>query len=227
MGNTTIDACSFEKGELSYLGKFSHDQIHELKGSWERVYISSVRPSLNRFLEETFKNAFFIRPEHVPIETEGIQKQKVGIDRLLNLYGAFLHYGKDCLVVSCGTAMVLDLIVEGIFVGGFITLGLSGKLRCLQEKAELIPSFQMEKVDVPVGKDTRSAILGGIIREARVFILSFLEESKRTYGKEIRLVITGGDGYLLEDLGIYDPILIFRGMVKVAGAGFEPATFGL
>lgn len=214
VGNTSVDACLFDGKDVTFLGKFSHWQVEELKNSYDEIYIASVKPSMNRFLMETFKNACFILNEHVPLKAT-FDTKNVGIDRLLNLYGALNFYSEDALVVSCGTALVLDVLVRGVFEGGFITLGLSGKLKCLSEKAELIPSLDLRKVDVFVGRDTQSAILGGILREAKSFIVVLLEELKKTYSGEFSLIITGGDGWLLRDMGVYDPLLIHKAILRI------------
>lgn len=215
VGNTSVDACLFEKNELIFLGKFAHEKVEELKGDYDKVYIASVKPSLNFTLMEVFKNADFITHECVPLRAS-FDTRKVGIDRLLNLYGALSFYSDNALVVSSGTALVLDALVDGVFEGGFISLGLSGKLRCLSERAELVPYINLEKVqEVFLGRDTKTALLGGIMKEAKSFIKAVLEELKTHYFKEFSLIITGGDGWLLEDLGTYDPLLLHKAILRI------------
>jgi type III pantothenate kinase len=214
VGNTSVDACQYDGKNLTFIRKFSHKEVEHLKGDYDMVYVASVKPSLNTTLKEVFPNAVFIESKDVPIKAT-FDTDSVGIDRLLNLYGAWRFYSKNSLVISCGTAFVLDVLVEGVFEGGFISLGLATKLQCLSQRAELIPSFELKKVEVFLGKDTQGAVVGGILKEAKSFIKVFLEELKNTYMRDFSVVITGGDGWLFEDIGIYDPLLIHKAMLHV------------
>lgn len=214
VGNTSVDVCQYDGKNITFIRKLSHKELEHLRDDYDRVYVASVKPSLNILLKEVFPNAVFIESKDVPIEAT-FDTSKVGIDRLLNLYGVWHFYAKNSLVISCGTALVLDVLVEGVFEGGFISLGLATKLQCLSQRAELIPSFELKKVEVFLGKDTQSAVVGGVLKEAKSFIKVFLEELKNTYMKDFSLVITGGDGWLFEDIGIYDPLLIHKAMLRI------------
>jgi len=70
--------------------------------------------------------------------------------------------------------------------------------------------LELEKVSVSVGKDTKGAILGGILKEAKSFVRAILTEFNIP-----TVVITGGDGYLLEDVGLYDPLLTHKAMLRL------------
>ncbi len=215
VGNTTVDACSFDGDSLHFLGKFKHHQIGELRGDWERVYVSSVKPSCDGLVRQSFPSAEFISPEEIPIRTHGVDKGRMGVDRLLNLYGAMEFYSDSFLLLSCGTAFVLDVMVEGVFLGGYITLGLSQRLRCLHERAELLPLFDLERMNVFLGKDTKSAMVGGVLKEAQAFVERVRDEVQRVYGKSLKVVITGGDGWALEDLGVFDGLLIHKAILRL------------
>lgn len=214
VGNTSVDVCLFD-GSLEYIGKFKHYEIPLLKA--DLVLVSSVKPSANHLIKEKYPHARFIRAEDVPIETAFEGKEKVGIDRLLNLYGAVKLYYKDVVVASFGTATVIDLVVNGVFQGGFITLGVGAGLECLSQKAELIPKLKLQKLSVQIGKDTKGAILGGFINQALHFLMGCLKTWSDIYKKDLKLLITGGDGWLFEELGLYDPLLIHRAMLVLSG----------
>lgn len=214
IGNTSVDMCLFER-ELKYIGKFSHSQIPKVEA--DIVLISSVKPSANAYVMEKYPQGKFIKAQEIPIETSSFEKEKVGVDRLLNLYGAMKYYGDNLVLVSAGTALVIDLLIDGIFQGGFIAIGISTGIDCLSKRAELIPEMKLEEVFVDIGKNTKEAIIGGSIKQARYFILGCLKDWKENYGKDLRLVITGGDGHLFGDLGIYDPLLIHKGMLTLFG----------
>ncbi|WP_333785244.1 type III pantothenate kinase [Thermocrinis sp.] len=211
IGNTSVDACTFDGKELKYLGKFAHEELDKLLLAYDQILACSVKPSLNYKLN----NAHIFTPQEVPIKTAFVGKEKVGIDRLLNLYGALEFYSESCLLISCGTALVVDLLVDGVFKGGFISLGLGTRLRCLSEKAELIPLFRLEDLDVPLGKDTKSAILGGLKKEVFYYIEGLLKELGASYKRNFTVIITGGDGWFLKSFGIYDPLLVHKAMLRL------------
>ncbi|MCX8164017.1 MAG: type III pantothenate kinase [Aquificaceae bacterium] len=210
VGNSSVDVCLFD-GELFYVGKFPHGEIPILKV--DRVLVSSVKPSVDRLIREAYPNARFITPEDVPLKTAFENKQGVGVDRLLNLYGAVSLYGTDVVVVSAGTALVVDLAVDGCFLGGFITLGLGSGLECLHQKAELIPSLSLRELEVDIGTNTEEAIIGGFIKQTVYFVKGCVESWSTIYGISPRVVTTGGDGWLLNSLGHYDPLLSHKAML--------------
>lgn len=210
MGNTSVDACLYDK-TLEYLGKFPHGRLPDITA--DVVLVSSVRPSLNPVIKEKYPNAKFIKPEHVPLETAFEGKERVGIDRLLNLFGATRFYSENVAVASFGTAFVVDLAIDGVFQGGFILIGIGSGLECISQKAELIPRLEPKKVYATIGTNTESAILGGFIKQSFYFLKGCLTEWQELYGKSLKLVITGGDGWIFEELGTYDPYLIHRAMV--------------
>ncbi|MEN3028908.1 MAG: type III pantothenate kinase [Aquificaceae bacterium] len=209
VGNTSIDACLFD-GKLVYLGKFL-GELPYLEA--DRVLVSSVKPSLDELIRKRYPEAKFVKPEEVPIETAFEGKEGVGVDRLLNLYGAVRLYGEDLVVVSAGTALVVDLCVDGVFQGGFITLGIGSGLQCLHQRAELIPEIRPRKLSLDIGTNTEGALLGGFINQALFFIRGCLKSWERKYGKKLKVLLTGGDGWLLEELGFYDPLLLHRAML--------------
>ncbi|MDW8433791.1 MAG: type III pantothenate kinase [Aquificaceae bacterium] len=210
VGNTSTDACLFEK-ELTYLGKFNHESIPILEV--DEVLVSSVKPSLNTRIKNIYPQARFIQPEEVPIKTHIVQKEKVGVDRLLNLYGATRIYEKDVVVVSAGTALVIDLAIDGCFMGGFITLGLGSGVECLHQRAELIPHLALKELEVDIGTNTEEAIIGGLVKQAVYFIKGCVANWSKIYRTNPKVIITGGDGWLLKSLGHYDPLLSHKAMI--------------
>ncbi|MFN7064991.1 MAG: type III pantothenate kinase [Aquificaceae bacterium] len=209
VGNTSVDLCLFEE-DLIPVGKFSHYCTPKVDA--DLVLVSSVKPSINSYIKSLYPKARFLSPEDVPIETAFEGKEKVGVDRLINLYGALSLYGKDVVVVSAGTALVVDLLVDGVFQGGFITIGIGLGLNCLVQRAELIPPMELKEIRTLIGRSIEEALIGGLINQAKHFVLGSLESWKSYWKRDLSLVITGGDGYLFKDIGQYDPLLPHKGM---------------
>lgn len=222
IGNTSTDLCLF-KGDLLYLGKFSHFDLPKVEA--DIVLVSSVKPSVEAYIKEKYPEARFIGAHEVPVETSFLGKEGVGIDRLINLYGALEFYGKDLIVVSAGTALVVDLLLNGVFEGGFISMGIGSGLECLSKRAELIPEVKLKEISVDIGRNTEEALLGGFINQAKDFVMGCLNRWSKAYGRGLKLVITGGDGYLLRDLGVYDPLLIHKGMLALLKFSLDKTLF--
>ena len=213
VGNTTIDACSFEGGEIKPLGRFSEEEVEKLPSDHDLVAVVSVRESVNAKLREVFGEKFrLIRKEDIPIEIDYKTPETLGVDRVMFAYGVREIYSKDAVLVMCGTALVVDLILDGKFMGGFITAGVGFKLRTLAEKTEGLPHLKPEILSPVVGKSTRECLLGGVYRESLSFIKDTTDRWCEEFKRELPVFITGGEGHLFESLGTYDPIILHRSM---------------
>ncbi len=216
IGNTSIDICEHEGKNIRFIGKFEKvdDALNILEGK-ERIIASSVRPSLREeFIKRLGNGIKFINPDNINIRVEYKSKESIGIDRVLFAYGVKKFYSDTALLVSAGTALVVDLLIEGVFKGGFITCGLRTKAKALHESAELLPLVEPEMFKGTIGVDTLSAIKGGIFLESLYFIKGVKERFENLYGKHLCVFITGGDGYLFKDMGLYDPFIIHRAMAE-------------
>ncbi len=216
IGNTSIDICIYENGNLQFKGKFSKvEEIKDIIKTGDKVLICSVRPSLNEKIKRITSNLRFFSVHDVKIKSEYESMETLGIDRLIFAYGVRKLYSENALLVSAGTALVIDLIIEGIFKGGFITCGISTKAKTLKEKAEQLPEVKPEVFKNSIGKDTISAIRGGIFLETLYFILSLKNRYESLFNKKINVYITGGEGKLFQDIGLYDPLIIHKAMIEL------------
>ncbi len=215
VGNTTVDACLFER-ELRHLGRFPHAELGRLSGDYDLVLASSVRKSLNEELRATFGERLrILRLEDIPMEIDYETPETLGIDRVLLAYGVKELYSESAVLVSAGTALVVDLLLEGVFRGGFITAGLGLKLKTLSERAEGLPSLEPEPLETSVGKSTRECLLGGTYLESLTFVKETAGRWMEEFGRELPIFITGGEGRFFESLGVYDPLLLHRAMLRI------------
>ncbi len=210
VGNTTVDVCLWEGNELIKRDKIPHGKVSSLTGSYEKVLCVSVKPSLRGLLTQTFGEIRFLTLEDIPIGIDYRTKESLGIDRVINAFGVREIYSDSAVVVSCGTAVVVDLLEKGVFKGGFITAGVSLKLKALSQSTEGIPLLKPKSLEVNYGRTTEEAVLGGVIGEVKALI----ERCKKVWNLE-ETIITGGEGKLFEDLGIYDELLTHRAMLKL------------
>ncbi len=216
IGNSTIDACLVRGEDLRYVGRFSHSEYEKLKELGDRAVAVSVRHSVLEKIRDIFGDRLrLIKTGDVPIESEYRTPETLGTDRLLIAYGVKELYSEDAVLLSVGTALVIDLMVEGVFKGGFITLGPLHKLRALSERAEGVPDMELKPCSYEVGKATQECVLGGVYLESRRFIETTARRWSEKAGKKLPIYITGGDGWLFEDLGTYDPLLIHRAIQRL------------
>ncbi|MDO9207814.1 MAG: type III pantothenate kinase [Sulfuricurvum sp.] len=134
----------------------------------------------------------------------------MGIDRIMVCEAI-----DEGVIVDAGSAITVDVMRDGVYQGGFISLG----LRAAQEAyARLSPalatSFNFE-VDLTImAKNTPDAITIGF--------LAPLIQTIKSYGNPI--YVTGGDAHLLSSFlkeGIVDETLIFKGMKKLINKGSQ------
>ncbi len=216
VGNTSIDVCTYKNGELKYEGKFFNiEDIKHILLEGDKVFVCSVKPSLNKYIKGINNNAKFLSVHDVNIKSEYESMETLGIDRLLFAYGVNKIYSSNAILVSAGTALVVDLLIEGTFKGGFITCGISTKAKALREKTEQLPEVKPEVFEGEIGKNTTSAIKGGIFLESFYFILSLKKRYESLFEKSLNVYITGGEGYMLKDIGIYDPLIIHKAMIEL------------
>jgi type III pantothenate kinase len=130
-----------------------------------------------------------------PFELATDAPSRVGSDRLCAAAGALGPRRRNAVVIDAGSAVTVDIVRDGVFLGGAIAVGPSLALRALGRYASQLPEIDFSRVRTPFPSrfdDTESAMtLGagagcaGAIREA----VRFLEESVGTSPAKF---ITGG-----------------------------------
>jgi type III pantothenate kinase len=130
----------------------------------------------------------------VPLDVEpGLQG--VGNDRLAQALGAAQrHPGKCCLVVSAGTALVVDVLQsDGRFAGGLIGVGWHASQNALASFAPQLKVDTAEKISANYpGTTTREALWLGWLLPATAMIHSLLQSHRIE-----QVVLTGGEAGLL------------------------------
>lgn len=147
-------------------------------------------------------------------------KKKLGVDRLAAFIGAVsLFPSVSMLIIDAGTALTIDVAdKEGRFMGGNISIGLSGRLKALHDYTERLPLVSVSGEITPFGTDTESAIRDGAVSGVVGEIVYDYSLARVNYEAEI-IVMTGGDAPLLmpflteKEIKVhYDPYLVGRGL---------------
>jgi len=212
LGNSSVDLVFWKGKEPVEVSKLSHEEFLRVKFPNVKGLGISVKKSFDGRVKEKLPKLKFLKKEHFPVEVVYKTPETLGVDRVALAYSARKFYGRNVIIVSAGTALVVDLLLEGKFMGGFITLGFGKKLKTLSELAEGIPEILPEPTGIILGKSTKGCVIGGTYRESVEFIKSIIKLWRKQFKKNFKVVITGGEGKLFSELGTYDPLLVHKGM---------------
>lgn len=218
-------------GELSELGQ-ALTELWEKMPPDKKLVAASVNPTALKALEAAAQEALNERVLVVgrdlplPITTNIENPQTVGVDRLCAAVAAFDRLGVACVVVDCGTAITVDCVnEEGVFLGGAIMPGLAMSASSLHRQTAQLPEVEVVEPDWVFGKDTRQAIIGGLVYGARGALRQLTEAYATELGQWPPIILTGGDARLIggdpnasELVQAIVPDLVLRG---VAGAYYK------
>jgi type III pantothenate kinase len=127
----------------------------------------------------------------------------LGQDRVLCAVGAYARSQQACVVVDAGTAITVEFVDgQGVFQGVVIAPGVSMMLGAMHAGTAQLPEVRLEPPDPsrgPFGKDTRHAMLLGVIAAARGLVRETVERYAEHYQAYPQIVATGGDAALLFD----------------------------
>jgi len=144
----------------------------------------------------------------LPLGTDLPQPQSTGADRLCAAVAAYDRLGTACVVADFGTAITIDCVNdEGVFLGGAILPGLAMAADSLHAGTAQLPRVDLARPDWVFGKDTRQAIVGGIVASARGALRQLVEAYATALGKWPLVVATGGDAKLVCDHTAQDDLV--------------------
>lgn len=197
------------------------DRLAALAGDPTRpnpVFVASVNDPVANQIEKALDTRHiecsrFKRDLPVPMVNSLADDSTLGVDRLLDALGAY-HRGKQaCVVIDAGTAVTVDFVDgEGTFHGGAIAPGLQMMLTSLHQHTAalpdiaidpaLVPPAQLPESDehqgvMPFGKDTRHAMIVGVVAAIRGMCHHLIDRYAEFYRGYPRIVATGGDAPLL------------------------------
>ena len=140
------------------------------------------------------------------------EPEKLGVDRWLGMVAGYNKYRKALCVVSCGTAITLDIVdASGKHLGGLISPGLRLMKQALANSTE---NLDLNETAYPLGLATftDAAIYNGSLSAA----CGFIDFALANQPEDLPLLITGGDAeaiaaYLTRAV-IMDTDLVLRGL---------------
>lgn len=133
-----------------------------------------------------------------PIDTDLSDPAATGTDRLCAAAAAFDRLGVACVVADFGTAITIDYVSdEGVFQGGAILPGLGMSAYSLRQGTAQLPLVDLANPSTACGKDTRQAVLSGLVFGARGALRELVEAYATELGHWPVVILTGGDAALV------------------------------
>ena len=122
------------------------------------------------------------------------EPQLLGVDRWLGMLAAYQCARKACVVVSCGTAMTIDLInKDGEHLGGFIGPGLNAMVSVLALKTKQVYLINAAaKLNLFPGRTTSDCVYSGVAAMMSGLVDNGLRELNHVE-QDFELILTGGD----------------------------------
>lgn len=207
LGEQVVIPLGEECGELSALlepyVRYKGD-IRENSGCSQKIklMISSVSKRLDDILPvfEGFDTYILRGTDKLPFKISYKTKETLGPDRVAAIAGAIAMYGKrHMLVVDMGTAITLDYYDadSNTFKGGNISPGIRLRFSALHDYTSKLPLVELGSAykckKIALGTNTQQAILEGVMQGVRLEIEGYRRELEEKTGKDILLVLTGGD----------------------------------
>ncbi len=217
-GNTRVKGALYRNGQI--VPVFSFETAEVLKRgelpsiNASDVAVASVVPGATEIIRRIYPGALFIS-QKLKLPFKLSYKGNLGADRIASIAGG-LKYSNSFIVVNCGTATVIDVVVKKEFIGGYILPGVKTMAESLFKKGALLPEVEVELQELP-GNSTEECIKAGITAATTGAINKVKERFKLPlfitggYGKPISEIV---EGKLLENLtfeGIYEIYKLVRG----------------
>ena len=202
-------------------------KLNKLEVEIDEVIISSTVPRVVFNLRVLADRYFDSRPIVVgkgdcrlPVDVRVDMGTNVGPDRLVNTVAGFSRYGGNLIIVDFGTATTFDVVAsDGAYIGGVIAPGVNVSLEAFHQAAAALPHVDVTKPDRVIGTNTEACMQSGIFWGYIGLVKETTAKIKEEYGKEMKVVGTGGLVPLFQQgddiFDIFDDDLTMRGLVEI------------
>jgi type III pantothenate kinase len=181
IGNSRTHIATFERGRIVSRGKVDGDVV--------------AYASVNPRAEKRWRKAQKMGRDFPPaIANRYRPPSAAGMDRLANAAAAWARARRACVVIDLGTAITVDVVRDGAFVGGMIAPGWGLQAGALHEHTALLPRATPKR-RLSFGRGTIESIEAGI----SFGVAGLIDAVRREFGRAV-LFGTGGDVALFADL---------------------------
>ena len=227
IGNTAVKYAFADKSGIKRAGLSLYNDIPKIINNCSKcggcysdyLYISSVVPKNTLFIKKNIPRSLREKTleigKEITIEITHKYRQinKLGKDRLVNIYGALRLYRPPIMLLDFGTALKVEyLSPRGVFEGGMIIPGPEIAFQALRERGALLPKKMRlpEKSVSFLGTTTYDCMNSGILEGYGAMADGLIARFKEKYGKNITVLVTGGFAKHLKpytsSFGILDPL---------------------
>ena len=147
-GNTLCKIAVLDKSEVLYevaVPEFDMEQAAEFieRYNVDKAVVASTRGGAEQICEalrsKVAKVLHFTSQTEVPIAIEYASRQTLGTDRIAVAVGVVCEMGiDDALIVDMGSAITYDVVENGAFKGGNISLGVAMQFTLLNLLQKMI-----------------------------------------------------------------------------------------
>jgi type III pantothenate kinase len=141
----------------------------------------------------------------------------LGVDRIVNAEAVYRDYGGGAIIIDLGTAVTFCVLLDdGTFDGGIIAPGIGTTIRALASRASNLPEILFEQPQSLVCRDTVNALKSGFFYGWLGLVDGIIDRILREYGREMKIILTGGTAGLLSRhlarKNILDDLLTMKGI---------------
>jgi len=192
------------------------------------ICVSNTASAVNDIYEYCLKSNIKYIPiqdfSNLPLEIQYKTKNTLGSDRIALAAGAVSKYSGVKLIIDLGTCITYDIIVDNVYVGGQISLGLKMRLAALHSYTHKLPSISFQESSAFLGTTTAEGMLVGVYDSFVFEIKNVIEKYKSRYPNAI-VIITGGDMSLIKNkiknINFFDPYLLMEGLNYIIACNEE------
>lgn len=185
------------------------ESIHNLYKKNNRIIcsgiiISSVIKSLvdetiSLLQSEKIPVEVFRYSEKLPLKINYLNPYQLGTDRIANaLYGYKTFPDDNLVIISSGTALVIDLVKGGQFMGGAILPGLNMQSAVLHTSTNALPEINLNDNSQLPGQSTEECLRAGILYGTAGALNYIISHYRKKLNDNLKILTTGGAWPLLE-----------------------------
>ena len=201
-GNTLCKIAVMDGGEVlceSAAQEFDMAQAEEFveRYSVAQAIVASTRGGAAKICEQLRSKVarvlHFTSQTEVPVAVDYASCETLGADRVAVAVGVVCNMGiENALVIDMGSAITFDIIENGVFKGGNISLGVAMRFRALNDYTAALPLCEATEPNGTFGTTTREAIEQGVMQGVLYEIEGYAGRVLQKNGKN-SIIFCGGD----------------------------------
>ena len=201
-GNTLCKVAVMDKSEVlceMVASEFDMEQVAEAieRYNVSQAIVASTRGGAEQICEKLRskieKVLHFTSLTEVPIAVDYSSRQTLGTDRIAAAVGVVCGMGvNDALIVDMGSAITFDMVENGAFKGGNISLGVAMRFKALHDYTAALPLCEAAEPNRAFGNSTTEAIEQGVMQGVLYEIEGYAERVLQKNEKN-SIIFCGGD----------------------------------